>query len=548
MALDVRPLKPASNALMLDAIRNEGTSEYQRRIPNATKAGVQTTLKQLQTYRPMWNEFLDALVNRIGLVVARNISWTNPLAEFKRGMLTYGDTIEEIQVGLLKAHGYDPDREELEKSIFGTERPEVQANFHRVNRQDYYKITINENLLQRAFLEEGGLNSFVNQLMQSPTTSDQWDEFLLTCQLFPEYEANGGFHKINVPDVSAIGSNEADAKLALRKLRYTADELTFLSSTYNAAKMPTFAKRDDLLLFTTPQFKAAMDVEALAGAFNIEMSQMHGRIVPIPEAQFGIDGCQAIMTTKDFFVIADQRFDTDSAHNPVASHNNYFLHHWQVISASRFVPAVMFTTGPGDEVITVVTPVTSVSALTITDRDGNVPTDVVRGEMYALDAEAVTTPADGVNDGVRWGIAGAGSPKTYITQNGVLHVGGDETSNTLVVTATSTWIDPDNAQRDGETATLNLTVTGPNLPVWPENDAVTGITVEGVPVPGFSPTTYTYTVAVPGGTTTADQVEVFGPDAGDVEITVDEAGDTVTVSAPTAPGDPVYTVNVTAAP
>ncbi|WP_206920558.1 hypothetical protein, partial [Alicyclobacillus suci] len=87
----------------------------------ATQANLRDTLNSLTQYRPMWNQFVDALVNRIGSVVARNISWTNPLQEFKRGMLNYGDTIEEIQVGLLKAHIYDPDRDYMEKAIFGTE-------------------------------------------------------------------------------------------------------------------------------------------------------------------------------------------------------------------------------------------------------------------------------------------------------------------------------------------------------------------------------------------------------------------------------------------
>jgi hypothetical protein len=448
---------------------------------------------------------------------------------------------------LLKAKSYDPDREYLEKDLFGTERPDVQANFHKVNRQDYYKITINEPLLQRAFLETGGLSSFVSQLMDAPTTSDQWDEFLLTCQLFSEYESNGGFFKVNVPDVASLESNAADARAVLRKMRAMADTLTFMSTRYNAARMPTFALRDDLVLFVTPEFKAAVDVEALAAAFNLNMADMYGRIIPIPEEQFGISGVQAIMTTKDFFVIADQRIETASQWNPVALHNNYFLHHWQVISASRFVPAVMFTTQGGDEIINVVTPVVSVSAITGVDSDGDAVTDeVLRGEVYAFNADAVTDPANGVNTGVRWSVSGYTSSRTYISRTGVLHVGGDEGAATLTVTATSTWLDADNLRRDGETATITLDVSGVAVPEWPESDPVTGITVDGVAVsPAFAAGTFTYTVDLaPGATITPDDVEVTGPEANDVEVTVNEAGTVATISVPTAPGDPVYTVTV----
>src|SRR5690349_838319 len=107
MALDVGVLKPTSNEITLDRIRKGMSPDYQSRIPEATKAGVQATMKALMGYRPARNQFIDALVNRIGLTYAQSVSWSNPLAEFKRGMLGFGDTIEEIQLGLIKAKTYD---------------------------------------------------------------------------------------------------------------------------------------------------------------------------------------------------------------------------------------------------------------------------------------------------------------------------------------------------------------------------------------------------------------------------------------------------------
>jgi len=546
---DIRVLKPAPNEFLLDAIRADGSNEYQLRIPEATKAGVQATQKALQSWRPSMNEFQDALVNRIGLQLIKNSSWTNPYAEFKVGQLTGGDTIEEINIGLVMAKAYDTDREEMEKALFGTHRSEVQSNFHKVNRRDVYEITINNMLLNNAFDTPMGLSNFTTKLMESVSTSDAWDEFLIMCQLFPEYESNGGYFKVKIPEVSDIESDEAAAKGALRRLRETADNLTFISRRYNAAKMPIHAKREELIIFCTPAFNAAVDVEALAGAFNVDKAKMHGRIIVIPEEQFAIEGCEAVMTTKEFFVVADQVFETASQYNPRALQNNYFLHHHQVISSSRFVPAVMFTTKTGDAIPKLITPVTSVSAITVENREGTVPATVERGEIYSLYATAVTTPAGGVNDGVRWTVAGATSPRTYVTTSGVLHVGGDEGAATLTVTATATWLDPAGLMKNGATSTKVLTVSGLAVPVWPLNgsvsETVTGITVEGVAVsPAFAAGTYAYTVIVPGGTTTLDEITVTGPDEGDVVITLNAANDVFTVSAPSAPGDPVYTVTV----
>ncbi len=548
MAVDVKTLKPTSNELTLDRIRTKASPDYRARVPLATQAGVQSTMKSLMEYRPARNEFIDALVNRIGLVLARNNSWSNPLAEFKSGMLSYGDTIEEYHMGLIKAKTYDPDRDSLEKEIFGTSRAEVQSSFHTINRMDKYKITVDSPMLQRAFLETNGLTSFISKTMESVTTSDNWDEFLLTCQLFPEYEGNGGFHKVQVPDVSDPESTAADAKRALRTMRAVADNLTFISTKYNAAKMPMAAKRSDLLLFVTPEFNAAIDVEALASAFNLSQSQLHGRIIPIPEEQIGIDGVQAIMTTSDFFVIADSLFETTQMFNPDSLQNNHWLHHHQVISASRFVPAVMFTTKPGDIYEMISNPVTSVAAPVATNALGAVVSAVVRGEIYAMEAIVTTAiTADKTNDAVRWEVTGNTSNQTMITQNGILHVAGNENAATLTVRATSVWIDPSGAQIDGKTATKALTVGGVSSAVWPNVAPVTGITVKGVAVsPVFAAGTLAYTVTVPAGSTvTAKDVKVQGPDTGDVEITY--AANKATIKVPSAPNDPVYTVTVTIA-
>lgn len=467
---ETRPLKKADNQAVMNAIRDDSSPDYQRRIPYATQANLQDTIKTLHQHRPLWNEFTDALINRIGSVIARNISWQNPLAEFKRGMLEYGDTIEEIQTGLLRAHIYDPDREYLERDLFAKEVPEVQTNFHTVNRQNFYKVTVNEALLQRAFLQNEGLSTFVSQLLEAPTTSDYWDEFLTTVQLFSEYENNGGFYHVNVPDVAALDSTADDAKAALRKMRAVADSLKFISTRYNAAHMPSFARQDELLLFVSPEFNAAIDVEALAASFNLPYSQMHGRVIPIPQEKFGIDGCQAIMTTRDFFVLADQRLENASQWNAAALHNNYFLHHWQVISASRFVPAVMFWTGQGDEVAQVSTPVSSIAKPTVKDVDGATVTDVQRGFIYDADATVTTTPAGGVNTGVRWAVQGAESNKTAISSSGVLHVGGDEEASTLTVVGTSTWIDPANVQQSGQSKSVQVNVTGEEVIDWPQTE------------------------------------------------------------------------------
>lgn len=542
MGVDLTPLRDVDHFDIVNAIRNEGSNEYQQRIPEATQANIQDVVANLTRYRPQMNQFIDAFINQVGLVIAQTTSWNNPLAEFKKPLLNYGATIEEYKVDLVESHTYNHDRNYMEKDLFGQYTPRVKTNFHTLNREEYYPITVKEFALKRAILQPGQLTSLAGQILQSPIESDQWDEFLIMVNLFKEYERNGGFFKIQSPDLTSLDSTTQEARTTLRIIRAFVETLKFRSRKYNAAAMSSAAQPDELILFCTPDFKAALDVDALAGAFNLDKTEIPNRIITIPKEHFGIEGAQAILTTKDFFVVGDTLWQTTSQQNAVGLYHNYFLHHHQIVSASTFVPAILFTTHMGDIIVPDVTPVTGIQDVAAYDRDEVSVTEVERGELYTLTSQGIT---DGANNGVRWSLTGATSLRTYVTQAGVLHVAADETSDTITVKATTVWVDPNDPQKDGFSDTLVLTVTGEIENLFPEQNEITGITVEGVPVsPAFDKDTLAYTVIVPGGTTTADEIIVTGADGADITVTLNEAGDSFTVYNPTGEGDPTYTVTV----
>lgn len=479
--MNVRPFRDdISNVQILNAVRKNATPDYQRRIPNATQANIQDVIQNLTTYRPDMNEFVDVHINRIGLVLVKNSMWTNPYAKFKRGMLTYGSTIEEINVGLIEARVYNTDRDYLEKDIFGQYRPDVQANYHVVNRQNFYPLSVNESMLKRAFLDEGGLSQFITALMSAPMTSDNWDEFLLMTSLFHEYDKADGFFNIQIPDIAAVGSTEADNKFFLRRAREMAGNLKFISTHYNASKMPVAANPDDLELFITPEALAATDVEALAGAFNVDRANMPYKVNIIPKEHLRIPDAVAILTTRDFFVVADTYIDTSSAINPVGRHTNYFLHHDQIISASRFVPALCFRTGAGTVIEIADTPVKGISTLTILDREGATATNVKRGDLYSVDGYALT---EGDNDGLRFELVGNTSAQTYINQTRSFQVAINEESSTLTINAYA--VDTDIPQL---VKTITVNVVGEGYSDWPQqgiledsdNDGLIEVTPEAI--------------------------------------------------------------------
>jgi hypothetical protein len=220
--------------------------------------------------------------------------------------------------------------------------------------------------------------------------------------------------------------------------------------------MPVVVQPKQLELFLTPEVDAAMDVEALAAAFNIDKMQVGSRKTIVRSEDVNIPGFQGMLATRDWFVCADTFMEMRNAQNPVALQQNFFWHHHQIHGISPFVPAILFTSEDAGTVYTITDYlVDGIAAPTIADAAGVAVSNgtVTRGGVYQLAAVVTTAPAGGPNTGVRWEVSGNQSPRTFVTQTGVLVVGVDEQSGTVQVRATST-------SDSSYTEVLPLTVTG----------------------------------------------------------------------------------------
>ena len=454
-----------TNSTILDRIWLGATNDYQQRVPMTTQGDIAAT--QAALFAPenlnLYNQFVDALINRIGSTYVHQQQWRNPLRIFKKDMLRYGDKAQEIAVKWIRSHSYADNRED----VFKMYRPDANVWFHTVNRREFYPITVNREELEFAFTEEYGLNSFVAAIMQAPQNSDEYDEYRIMLQLLAHYENNFGFYK---HQLSAAPSSEATAKELLVELRAYAGDLRFPSSRYNAGlirDVPVFANPDELVVLMTPRTNAVVDVMALAAAFNMDRETIQQRIVMVDE--FPVPDAVALLTTTDFFQCRDKLNQTTSQYNPLTLGTNYFLHRWGSYSVSPFVPAILFTTGSGTSINTVTQALTAITltadttptndpgttnqlsvALTGTLTEGN--------SAYAGDAIKLAPDAATYELGIVRGTDAVRSVRTWVDEYAVLHIGEDlQAGDTITVTATSTYVNPSGATSP-MTSSINVVV------------------------------------------------------------------------------------------
>ena len=88
----------ATSVDILNAIRNNASANYQNYVPAAQQntESVREIGSIIMDYPALRNEFVTALINRIGATLLESKTYQNPWSVFKRGRLEFGETIELI--------------------------------------------------------------------------------------------------------------------------------------------------------------------------------------------------------------------------------------------------------------------------------------------------------------------------------------------------------------------------------------------------------------------------------------------------------------------
>ena len=390
--------------------------DFETRIPQCNRDNLNVIGEIFDGDSDLANAFLKEVFNRIGLVDMNYRRYTNQLKQMKRGRLEFGETIEEVAFGIVKGL-CDYDVQEGVSQVFQITLPEVAAALHKVNYQQKYPISITRADLRKAFTSESSLGSFIDGVMTSLYNSYEIDEQLAYKNLM-KVAAEGGF--LLVEEMAAV-TDEATGKALIKSIKALATKMMFMSRAYSKYGLPQFTPKSDLLIILDADTDASISVDVLAAAFNMSETDFINSGIKIVIDEFPVEGMHAIVCDKRLFQIYDNDFSLDSIYNPANRVWNYFLHVWEIISASPFMQGVVYVEpGAGSVAAVAVTPTAAT---------------VAKGKSQAFKA-AVTI--EGVASmKVSWNVTGATSQNTSISPTGILTVGADETAATLTVKAIS---------------------------------------------------------------------------------------------------------------
>lgn len=391
------------------AVINAIAPSLSERIPTATAENLADIGQYILNNKSLANQFLNVLVNRIARVIITSRLYENPLAAFKRGTEKYGDIIEEIFVNIANAHEYNP--QIAENEVYKRVIPDVGAVFHRTNSQLFYKATIQEESLEKAFTSEQGMRTLIAGIVDSLYSGANYDEFVAMKNIFAESADEMFYIKTAAPSVDNIHNIVTNIKSA-------SNLMEFMSNQYNAAGVMNYTPKSRQVLLIRADIDAIMDVNVLAAAFNMDKAEFMGRKVLVDN--FGAENpdVYAVLCDDEFLMVVNTLDKFTEQYNAQGLYWNYFWHVWRVFSRSPFSNCIAFTSGT----------IVAATAVSITNTSGTY------AKGTDLQMTAAVTPATATNKNVRWTLEGA-EADTYISATGMVHFGTAQTG-TLTIKAT----------------------------------------------------------------------------------------------------------------
>lgn len=444
-----------ATAEILNTIRDNASANYRDYVPVADPTDQQSVRNIggiIMNYPALQNEYLNALMNRIGRVIITSKLFYNPWSGLKKGLLEFGETVEEIFVNIAKPFQFDPAVAESE--VFKREIPDVRAAFHILNYQKFYKATISNDQLRQAFLSWQGITDLIAKIVDSMYTGANYDEFLTMKYMLARNILQG---RMNVTEVAPVSAE--NAKTIVSTIKGVSNVWEFPSTNYNLSGVTTQTEKRDQIILLNAKFDAVIDVEVLAVAFNMEKAEFMGNrilvdsfgaldtarlnllfkddpnYVPLSQAELSaLDAIPAVMVDRDWFMIFDNFYNFTENYNGQGLYWNYFYHTWKTFSVSPFANNTVYVAGAPTVTSVTVTPATAT---------------VLKGQSLHLTANVVTT--NFAPKSVTWSMTGNTSQDTHIDIYGNLFVAEDETGTTITVTATSTF---DNTNTGTSTITV----------------------------------------------------------------------------------------------
>lgn len=234
-------------------------------------------------YQPTTVDEFNNMIGKVGKQMIREVTALNPLNVFNKGYMEKGDTLEVVVTKLVEASAYDRTganalaRNTVEKLL---------ARYNNAWLRRVFETTVDIPEIRQVLVSGTGVSDISTKIVSELGESRTDDKYQRLKALLKWGTANGSLDTthpafVNVGDVKKGADGALDYKSILKKIKDTVSGMKYVNTSFNASGLKRRTYADDVYIVMPYTIKNAIDVDELAGVFNLSKTELAGRIIEI---------------------------------------------------------------------------------------------------------------------------------------------------------------------------------------------------------------------------------------------------------------------------
>lgn len=285
---------------------------------------------------------LGDMIGKIAFQVIREVNAENPLSVFEKMPVENGDTIEQAVVKLADAQAYDS----TGSGALSRKTPAIAVKMFSDWNRGKFETTVDIALMRKVLTTGKGAEELSSKVVGVLSESDKYEHFSKMKDLFAWGRQDGDGKVLKNLGTITYGTNAINYSEVLKTIKNTVKGMTFVNSDFNTTSgLKRSTKLNDIYILMPYKLKTALDVDELAGVFNLDKAEINSRIIEI-------DTDLEEISSKDSYVvyIVDQNavldftrlYEMADQKNADGLFWNYFLHYERMYGLSPLFDGAYF--------------------------------------------------------------------------------------------------------------------------------------------------------------------------------------------------------------
>lgn len=294
-------------------------------------------------YTPTTVAEMGEMIGKIAYSVIRENTAQDHLAVFDKMPINKGDTIEEAVVKMAESLAYDKDGLDALKR---ENTVKFAVRYFKDWTRKKFKKTVDISLIRKVLSQENDVSDITSLIVSSMTEGDKQEKYENVRDLFAwgRQTADGGTGAVLVNAETVPYSSGIDYKGVLVALKNAVSGMKFVNTTFNSIQLKRRTRPEDIYILMPYQLKNKIDVEELAGVFNLDKAEIKDRII---ETDTGIEDGNYYVYVVDKHAVLDftRLYEMMDEKNADGLFWNYYLHTERLFALSPLFDACYIKVG-----------------------------------------------------------------------------------------------------------------------------------------------------------------------------------------------------------